>query len=789
MTYLLFADNICCTTQIAACLAMTYSHFPYLLEQKIVKGNKHQTPHKTEHHMKAKFSTGKRKAFALITCLISITSFAQNTVTIPITTKDNVMVLQTDTSQRLWITYFGEKISDTSAYSSAERQYNMSDNNAGIYNSAYMPAGSWNLGEPALQVIHADGNTSLDLHYVSLERGDQKDGATLTTIKLKDPVYNISVSLFYKTWTDENVIEQWTEITNGEKGSITMDKYASADLYFTKKDFYLTSFQGEYLKEMQPIEEKLQQGMKVIESKLGTRAMLLGTPNFILSFGGPAKENSGDIVLGQLAWSGNYKLDLQVDSYKNLSLIAGINPYASEYTLQPGKTFKTPSLIYTISHSGTGTASRQLQSWARKYRVLDGEGERLTLLNNWESTYFDFDETKLTSLMKEAKGLGVDMFLLDDGWFGNKYPRNNDDAGLGDWQENAKKLPHGLGYLVKEAKADSIKFGIWIEPEMVNPRSELYEKHLDWVIRQPQRPEKYYRNQLVLDLSNPQVQDFVYGVVDGLFTKNPDLAFIKWDCNAVIFNAYSAYLAKNKLPQTHLYVEYVKGLYSVLQRIRTKYPKVPMMLCSGGGGRADYEFLKYFTEFWPSDDTEPIERIFLQWNYSYFFPSITSDNHVTDWGRQPIKFRVDVASMGKMGFDIVPSKLSADELAFCKDAIRNYDVFKDIVWHGTQYRLASPYENPFASIAYVNNDKSKAIMFNYLHNYRFMQTATVRPVQLNGLDANKKYSVREINLFPGTQSTLKPGAVYSGDYLMNIGLNPDLNLRRASVILEINEVK
>lgn len=721
--------------------------------------------------------------------LFTNTLFAQNIVTIPITTKDNAMVLQTDKDNRLWIVHFGQKLNDTAAYAATSTQYNFPSDNAGMYNSAYTPAGTWSLSEPALQVTHADGNPSLDLKFVNHTTQKENENVSTTSIKLHDPVYNLTVNLFYKVWINENVIEQWSEIANNEKGPVVLHKYASANLHFTNKDFYLTHFQGEYLKELQPTEEKLTQGIKSIESKLGTRAMLLSSPNFILSFGGPAKENSGNVVLGQLAWSGNYKLDFEIDSYKNLSFISGINPYASAYTLAAGKSFKTPSLIYTISNNGTGQASRQLQSWARKYRVLNGEGERLTLLNNWEATYFDFDETKLTSLFKDAKNLGVDMFLLDDGWFGNKYPRNNDNAGLGDWQENVKKLPHGIGYLVKEAKAAGVKFGIWIEPEMVNPKSELYEKHLDWAIRQPARPEKYYRNQLVLDLSNPEVQNFIFGIVDTLFIKNPELAFIKWDCNAVIYNAYSAYLNKTKTPQTHLYVEYVKGLYKVLQRIRAKYPTVSMMLCSGGGGRGDYELLKYFTEFWPSDDTEPIERIFLQWNYSYFFPSITTDCHVTDWGKQPIKFRVDVASMGKLGFDIVASKLSKDDLSFCQQSISNYNSFKEVVWHGDQYRLASPYENPVASVAYVNEDKSRAIMFTYLHNNRLMQTGTERPIMLNGLDAKKKYRVTEINLYPGTKSTLNTDLIYTGDYLMSVGINPDVNARRTSVVLEITEVR
>ena len=306
------------------------------------------------------------------------------------------------------------------------------------------------------------------------------------------------------------------------------------------------------------------------------------------------------------------------------------------------------------------------------------------------------------------------------------------------------------------------------------------------MLRQPERPEVYFRNQLVLDLANPQVQDFVYGVVDGLFTKNPNLAFIKWDCNAPIHNAYSAYLTKKGTP-ANLYVDYVRGLYSVLQRLRVKYPQVPMMLCSGGGGRADYELLKYFTEFWPSDDTEPLERVFMQWNYSYFFPAIVSDNHVTDWGKQPLKYRLDVASMGKLGFDIVASKLSATDKQFAQQAVQAYSSFKDVVWHGEQYRLASPYAGDLAAVLYVNPARTRAIVFNYLTDTRQKITATPRPVRLAGLDPQKRYRVQELNLYPGTKSTLPTGQTYSGDFLMKAGFNPDVTLSRTSVILEVVE--
>ena len=730
-----------------------------------------------------------KKILATIGFAIMFFAVSAQKVTIPIETNNNVILLQPDNQNRLMTVYSGKPLANENDYAEVAQQFHFFDNNAGINNSAYTPAGTWNLAEPAIQVLHHDGNPSLELLYVSHKKEKVDANSSITKILLKDPNYPFEVTLVYKVWEKENVIEQWTEIKHNEPKPVVLKKYASANLYFTDQDFYLTTYNNKWAKEMQPAETKLVRGMFSIDSKLGARAMLLQSHTFMLSFGEKATEKSGKVMLGQLAWSGNFKIDFEVDSYEKLRLIAGINPYASEYSLPANETFKTPSFIYTISENGTGEASRNMHTWARKYRVLDGDGDRLTLLNNWEATYFDFDETKLTSLFKDANDLGVDLFLLDDGWFGNKYPRNNDRAGLGDWQENAKKLPNGIGYLVKEATKAGVKFGIWIEPEMVNPKSELYENHLDWVIRQPERPEVYFRNQLVLDMTNPEVQDFVFGVVDNLFTKNPELAFIKWDCNSVIYNANSEYLKKLGLPQSHLYVDYVRGLYNVLERLRAKYPKVPMMLCSGGGGRADYELLKYFTEFWLSDDTEPIERIFMQWDYSYFYPAIVSDNHVTDWGKQALKFRVDVASMGKLGFDIVAGELIEKDLEFAKQAVKNYNGFKDIVWHGDLFRLVNPHENNIASLMYVGTDKKKAIVFNYLVNNRQQIDTSVLPVKLDGLDANKKYEVKETNIYPGTRSPLTEGKIYPGDFLIKVGINPSVSLRRTSVVLEVNEVK
>ena len=705
--------------------------------------------------------------------------------TIPVETNNNAVVLQADTGKNLSIIYFGKKLSSAAEYANIPGTYKQTGDYTNQLNSAYTPSGSRNLMEPAITVTHADGNNSLDLRYVS-HNIDKVDGnVSILSVVLKDPIYDFTVTLYYKTFYKEDVVEQWSVIKHKEKGNVLLQKYASANLHLKAGNgFWLTQYHGDWAKEMQPEESKITHGIKTLDTKLGTRANLFMPSVFMVSMDKPATEDEGTVLYGSLEYSGNFKTDLELDYQNNLRIISGINNYASAYSLKPNEEFVTPAFLYTLSSTGKGTASRNMHDWARNYQLLDGKGSRLTLLNNWEATYFDFNESKLFELLKDTKKLGVDLFLLDDGWFANKYPRNGDVAGLGDWEENKTKLPNGISSLVKEAKNNDVKFGIWIEPEMVNPKSQLYEQHPDWVIKQPKREEHYFRNQLVLDLSNPKVQDFVFNVVDDLFTKNPELAYIKWDCNAVIYNAHSNYL-KN---QNHFYIEYMRGLYKVLEKIRAKYPTVPMMLCSGGGGRVDYAALKYFTEFWPSDNTDPLERIFMQWEYSYFYPAISSSNHVTDWGKQPIKYRTDVAMMGKLGFDIVVSHLKENDLKYVQGAINLYNNLKPIIWQGDQYRLANPREGSVASILYLNESKSNGVIFNYLVNNRYDEGSKF-PIKLKGLDAGKKYQIKEVNLYPGTNSSIDATKTYSGDFLMKIGFNPQVNSGRTSVILQIDEIK
>ena len=696
-------------------------------------------------------------------------------ITISISTLNTNLVFKVNGKDgRLYQTYLGSKFENITTI----------DQIRDAYHPAYATFGTDNLFEPAIRMTHNDGNPSLELKYVSHNIEKPDPDITITNIVLKDPEYPVEVTLHFKAFSSEDVIEQWVEIVQKEAKPLTIFNYASSMLHFDANKYWLTQFHGDWAEEMKMQENELASGIKILDTKLGTRAHMYQTPVFFLSLNEKSDENSGELIAGTLGWSGNFQFVFEVDEKGSLRVISGINPFASEYTLQPGEPFKTPSFIFTYSNRGKGVASRNLHHWAANYGIMDGKGPRLTLLNNWETTFFNFNEPKLVGLLDDTKKMGLDLFLLDDGWFANKYPRNDDRAGLGDWQENKAKLPDGLGYLVKEADSKGVKFGIWIEPEMVNPKSELYENHPDWILKLPNRPENYHRNQLVLDLTNPKVQEFVYNVVDEMLTKYPGIAFIKWDCNRMMTNAYSAYL-KDK--QSQLYIDYVKNLYNILERLRQKYPHFPIMLCSGGGGRVDYGALRYFTEFWASDNTDPLERVYIQWGYSYFFPAFGVCNHITSWGKQSLKFRTDVAMMGKMGYDIQVNEFTEKELKFSQVAIANYKRLSDVIWHGDLYRLISPYEENRAVLMYVNSAKNKSVVFTYTLNSRFGET--FNRVRLQGLDPDKTYKIEEINVaaegyrFGQSES----GKSYTGDYLMKIGLNIGNDSPLSSAVYEITE--
>ena len=710
-----------------------------------------------------------RPAIALMAMAMATT--AVDAQTVRVSTNNTDLVLKVSPKGRLYQVYFGDKLKNAADYDNLTwNTYAASDGAVTTRgHEVYAGSGNEDYFEPAVAITHADGNMTTYLYYKGVET-KAIEGGTETIITLQDNKYPDTVKLHYAAYDKENVIKAWTEISHNEKNPVTLWRYSSTMLYFDASKYFLTSYHSDWAREGQPETVQLTAGKKIIDTKLGTRAAMHTEPFFELGLNEPAKENEGNVVLGTIGWTGNFRFTFEVDNVGGLRVIPAINPYASDYKLRAGETFTTPEFIFTTSSTGVGQASRNLHDWARRYQVNMGMGDRLSLLNNWENTGFDFDQKSLAELMKDAKDLGVDMFLLDDGWFANKYPRKDDHAGLGDWDVTHSKLPEGIPGLVRDAKAAGVKFGIWVEPEMVNPKSELFEKHPDWVIQQPNRETYYYRNQLVLDISNPKVQDYVFGVVDRIMTENPDVAYFKWDCNSPITNIYSPY---HKANQGNTYIDHVRGVYNVMSRIKAKYPNLPMMLCSGGGGRMDYEALKYFTEFWCSDDTDPYERLYIQWSLSKFFPAKTMGSHVTNWNKKTsVKFRTDVCSSCKLGFDIDLKPLKGtDDYTFVQQAVKNWSRLKLVILDGDQYRLVSPYETAHSALNYVSKDKSHAVLFAYNLHPRYKEPRLLK-VYMQGLDPQRQYTVEEINLMPGTQSTFDfNGKRFSGDYLMKVGLD------------------
>lgn len=707
----------------------------------------------------------KSKIIYLLSFIMAFSATTARAVdeVVTISTNDIQLVYKVDKKNKLRQCYFGEAMG-----SNAEKvQMTKHD--------AYPTFGTSYVNEPALRAVHADGNTSTELVYVSHKTEMKEDGVEYTEIALRDSYFPFDVKLCFNAYGKENVIEAWTVISHNEKKPVMLYNYASSHLFFEEKAYYLTQFYGEWADEMHMTEMQLTRGIKSLESKLGVRSNQHAHGCFLLGLDAPAQEDAGRVLGGTLAWPGSFNLTFDVDNLDNLHVICGINSFAGQYQLAKGEVFETPKMLYSYSNNGTGEVTRNFHRWAKKYGIWRGDRTRTTLLNNWEATYFNFNEEILSTIIGDAAEMGFELFLLDDGWFGSKYPRNNDDAGLGDWMVNTKKLPNGIGHLVKEATRNGIKFGIWLEPEMVNPRSELYEKHPDWVITQPNREIDLSRNQLILDLCNPKVQDYVFSVVDNTLKENPGIAYVKWDCNRFVTNSGSFYLSADK--QSHLWIEYVRGLYRVFERVRANHPDVSIMLCSGGGGRIDYASLRYFDEFWISDNTDAYNRIFIQWGTTQFFPAMALASHVSaspchQTGRvTPLKFRFDVAMSAKLGMDVQPMNMTEEEKEFSKNAIKEYYTFREIVQHGDLYRLLSPYTNPRTAMMYVSEDKQDAVVFTYLLE-KVINGGNNQVLYLKGLDPNKTYRLNELNKEPNKWSWFNEleGKSYTGEYLMKYGV-------------------
>lgn len=704
-----------------------------------------------------------KKSISLMASLVmAACCYAAN---INITTPHLSLVVNADKGGSAKFMYFGPKLQETDA----ENLPQLTNCRADIY-----PAFGMDPAKPsALACTHADGDITTVLEVTG---SDEKDG--VTTIHTCDPKHELYVDIHYRTYKDVDMIETWTDITNKEKGTVTLTSFASGMLPIRRGNVWQSHLYGSWANEAQLSEGPVEPGTLVVSDNDGTRNSHCAHAEMMFSLNGKAKENSGQVIGTALCWSGPYTLRTVTGDDDYHYIFAGIREESSAYHLKKGETFTTPPLALTYSGEGLSGVSRNFHHWGREYMLSHGNTPRRILLNSWEGVYFNITEPGMFRMMRDIADLGGELFVMDDGWFGSKYQRNTDNAALGDWTVDTRKLPNGLKALIDTAKADGIKFGIWLEPEMTNDKSELYEKHPEWVLRPRQREAVRGRGgtQLTLDLTNPKVQDYVFSLVDNLLTKYPQIAYIKWDVNMGIQNAGSQFLPASE--QSHLYIAYHRGLHKVLDRIRAKYPDITIQACASGGGRVNWGTLPWFDEFWCSDNTDALQRVYMQWGTSYFFPAIAMGSHIASnpnhqtFRQIPLKYRIDVAMSGRLGVEMQPANMTPDEKKLCKKAISEYKQIRPIVQFGDIYRLQSPFEKKgVASLMYVTPEKDKAVW--YLWKTETFQNQHVPVIRMAGLDPAKHYKIHELDRIDN-KPLFCEGKSYSGEYLMTTGLDMPL---------------
>ena len=696
---------------------------------------------------------------------LGLLSMALSAENICVSTPNTSLVINASEGQELKFIYYGEKLSEDDL---------KNINSSGLPQFPAYPVYGMNCpGEAALAVKHADGNMSLQME-VEKTASRTENNAVITTITMKDKVYPFYIDVCYKAYQDADVIETWTEISHGEKKPVALNQFASAYLPIRRGNVWLSSLYGSWANEGRLAQEALEPGMKVIKNKDGVRNSHTAHAEVMFSLDGQPQENSGNVIGAALCYTGNYKLRIDTDDSEYHQFYAGINEENSAYTLEKEETFRTPELALTYSKEGLSGASRNFHRWARLHKLAHGNQLRKILLNSWEGVYFNINQKGMDQMMADIASMGGELFVMDDGWFGDKYKRNSDNSSLGDWVTDTTKLPKGIGGLLADARKNGVKFGIWIEPEMANTTSELYEKHPEWILKAPQRDPVLGRGgtQVVLDLGNPEVQDFVFGVVDNLMTEYPEIDYIKWDANMGIMNHGSNFLNKDK--QSHMYIEYHRGLEKICQRIRAKYPDLTIQACASGGGRANYGYLPYFDEFWVSDNTDALQRIYMQWGTSYFFPAIAMASHISaapnhqTFRTIPLKYRIDVAMSGRLGMEIQPKNMTDEEKELCRKAIADYKTIRPIVQFGDIYRLISPYDRlGVASLMYTSPEKDKAA-FYWWKTETFVNQHIPR-VKMAGLNPEKRYRIHELNRIDNTPLAFE-GKTFSGAFLMNNGL-------------------
>jgi len=620
-------------------------------------------------------------------------------------------------------------------------------------------------------VCQADGTRAADFRYVSWEirEGahkipglpclfDEDETAETLVIFLEDAASSLKLELYYVVFADRDVIARSARITNGGKEAVRLEKMMSACLELPNGSWEAIHFHGRHAMERRLERLPLMHGTMEVGSRRGTSSHQ-HNPGVILCSPDATEEHGGCYGLS-LIYSGNFSMEIEMDQMDSVRAVCGINPEFFEYRLEPGEAFDTPQLMMTYSGSGLGRMSANFHSIIR-HNLCRGKykfARRPVLINNWEATYFDFNEEKILSIARQASELGIEMLVLDDGWFGS---RDSDNAGLGDWFVNTDKLKGGLTDLVTGINGLGMKFGIWIEPEMVNEDSRLYREHPDWALTIPGRKPCRSRNQLVLDMSRSEVRDYVFDSIAAVL-KSANVEYVKWDMNRSICDVYSAVLPKER--QGEVYHRYVLGIYDLMERFTSSFPNILFEGCSGGGGRFDPAILYYSPQIWCSDDTDGIERLEIQYGTSFFYPISAVGSHVSaipnhQTGRRTqLATRGVVAMAGSFGYEMDLNLLTEDEKEAVKAQVEDYKKYYDLIHNGDYYRLASPQgDSGFTAWQFVSGDKTRTLLNLVITHVR--ANAPDLWFKLRGLDPEKRYRLEE------------DGRIYSGSALMNAGIS------------------
>lgn len=606
--------------------------------------------------------------------------------------------------------------------------------------------------DPCLKVTFADGVRDVVLRFDSAEL--QETDVPELHIHLRDTVYPFRLTLRYRVHTAYDLIERSVTVANDGDAPVMIERIWSAQWHMPPGTGYrLTYVTGRHMEEMQLRHQRLLQGRKVLES----RRLATGhesNPWFAVDRGG-ADEDAGEVWFGILAWSGNWKLSAGVTDFDATRVSIGLNDWDFAWRLGSGETFSTPSSYAGYSAEGFGGASRRLHDFIRDTLLPHGSALHKVLYNSWEATLFDVDEASQIALAELAAEMGVELFVMDDGWF---HGRNDDAAGLGDWWPDARKFPNGLAPLIARVNELGMEFGLWIEPEMVNPNSELYRAHPDWVIHFPTRVRTEGRNQLILNFARTDVQEYIIGQIDRLLAEN-NIVFVKWDMNR---NVSEPGWPEAPGDPRELWVRYVHGLYHVWGTLRQRHPHVVWQSCSGGGGRADLGILGLADQIWVSDNTEPAARLAIQEGFSQIFPTNTMEAWVTDMGADylPLAFRFHVSMCGSLGIGGHLMRWTPAQRVQAARWIAQYKEIRHIIQSGDLYRLRSPQTHPFSAVQYVSKDRSEAVLFAFRTHIPLR--TQLPPLYLRGLDPAATYEVEGI------------AGVRSGMAWMHAGLHLEL---------------